>query len=202
MIAEVVFQVAQWWWLALAAIALVLAWYLTFLARRLDRLHRRVEGAAAALDLQLLRRAQAVIDVSVTGLLDPASQVLLHTAAGEAIDQAPDVPVQPMSRLAGYPAMREEVESNLSGLLRATFEDLPAEHPQLVRPETEELAAACQRAQLARRLHNDAAVTALTLRRKRTIRWLRLAGAAPLPRTIEIDDQPPAVLLEPRAVPG
>ncbi len=185
-----------WWWVALAVLALAAAWYLSFLARRLDRLHRRVEGAAGALDVQLLRRVQAVTAASVTGLLDPASQVLLFTAATYAADAAPGIAAdpEPLSRLTGYPAEREEAESDLSRTLRATLDELPAQHPLLHRPEAEELREACHRVQLARRLHNDAAVAALAVRRNRVVRWLRLAGAAPMPRTIEIDDEPPLVL--------
>lgn len=73
-----------WWWLALAAGVVLVAWYLTFVATRLDRLHRRVEGAAATLDVQLLRRSQEAVEVSVSGVLDPASAALLHAAAGRA----------------------------------------------------------------------------------------------------------------------
>jgi hypothetical protein len=42
--------------LTLGFVVLV-AWYLTFYATRLDRLHARVEGARSALDAQLVRRA-------------------------------------------------------------------------------------------------------------------------------------------------
>lgn len=184
-------------WLALTAVTIAAVWYLSFLARRLDRLHRRVEGAAGALDVQLLRRVQAVTAVSITGLLDPASQVLLFTAATVAADAAPGLPAaarEPYSRLTGYPSEREAAESDLSRTLRATLDELPLQHPLLSRPESAELREACHRAQLARRLHNDAAVTALAVRRNLIVRWLRLAGAAPMPRTIEIDDEPPAIL--------
>jgi 8-oxo-dGTP pyrophosphatase MutT (NUDIX family) len=39
---------------------------------------------------------------------------------------------------------------------------------------------------LARRVHNDAVRDTLALRRKRSVRWLRLAGRAPLPSYFEI----------------
>ena len=38
---------------------LIVAWYLSYTAARLDRLHARVEGALSALDAQLVRRAEA-----------------------------------------------------------------------------------------------------------------------------------------------
>jgi hypothetical protein len=47
--------------LALLALLLVLGWYLSYSAARLDRLHHRVETTRAALDAQLARRAADVI---------------------------------------------------------------------------------------------------------------------------------------------
>ena len=44
------------WLFALLVLALF-AWYLSFSASRIDRLHHRVEGARSALDAQLVRRA-------------------------------------------------------------------------------------------------------------------------------------------------
>ena len=39
------------------AVLIAFAWYLTYTAARLDRLHTRMEGTYAALDAQLVRRA-------------------------------------------------------------------------------------------------------------------------------------------------
>ena len=47
------------------------------------------------------------------------------------------------------------------------------------------------RVQLARRFHNDAVAQALRVRRKRVVRWARLAGHASLPVMVEIDDSVP-----------
>ena len=40
-------------------VLIALAWYLSYSAARLDRLHAKVEGAMSALDAQLVRRAEA-----------------------------------------------------------------------------------------------------------------------------------------------
>jgi hypothetical protein len=44
------------------------------------------------------------------------------------------------------------------------------------------------RVQLARRVHNDVVVSTRDLRRRRLVQWLRLAGRAPMPSTIELED--------------
>jgi hypothetical protein len=41
---------------------------------------------------------------------------------------------------------------------------------------------------MARRFHNDIVVSTRELRRRRLVTWLRLAGHAPLPGTIELED--------------
>jgi hypothetical protein len=51
-----------------------------------------------------------------------------------------------------------------------------------------ELVEAEQLLALARRVHNDAVRDTLGLRSRRLVRWLRLAGRAPLPRYFEISD--------------
>ena len=57
-----------------------------------------------------------------------------------------------------------------------------------------ELAVACRRVELARRFHNDVVRSALQLRRKRVVRWFRLAGYTSMPTTADFDDTPPAGL--------
>jgi len=56
------------------------------------------------------------------------------------------------------------------------------------------LAAAWYRVQLARRFHNEAVAQAQRVRRKLLVRLLRLHGHAPMPRTVEIDDERPPAL--------
>jgi hypothetical protein len=174
------------WILAALALAAFAAWYLSFSAARLDRLHARVEGALSALDAQLVRRASVSLQLATSGFLDPATALLLADAAHEA-------------READGPE-REMAESNLTKALLAAFAE-----PDVVRALaadpfgrelTQELASACLRVQLARRFLNDAVGGARVVRRKWVVRSLRLAGHAPWPPTFEIDDTPPATLVQ------
>lgn len=63
------------------ALLLGLAWYLSYTAARLDRLHARVEGSLASLDAQLVRRAEAAAEYAQATALDPASALLLASSA-------------------------------------------------------------------------------------------------------------------------
>ena len=63
-----------------------------------------------------------------------------------------------------------------------------------------DLAQAWYRVQLARRFHNVAVAKTQRVRRKLLVRGLRLAGHAPMPRTIEIDDSWPSALPRPGSV--
>ena len=91
----------------IAVLLVLVGWYLTFSATRLDRLHARLEGARSALDAQLVRRASVSLQIAVSGRLDPASGLLLADAAHEARDSGG--------------ADREQAESDLSRALHATF---------------------------------------------------------------------------------
>jgi hypothetical protein len=168
-----------------------LAWQLSWMAGRLDRLHHRVEATAAALDAQLLRRATAAAELAGSGLLDPATSLLVAGAAAEAVaagEGAGDGPEGPPG------AARERAESDLSRALRAALP--PSQVAALAgdplgQTLLEALGRACHRVLLARRFHNAAVVAAQRVRRKRLVRAARLAGRAPLPRTFEMDDDPP-----------
>jgi hypothetical protein len=98
------------------------------------------------------------------------------------------------------------VESELSATLREALDD--AEEVAEVRAEPggdellDALADAWYRVQLARRFHNEAVAQAQRMRRGRVVRALRLAGRAPLPQTLELDDSWPPALGRPGAPPG
>ena len=169
-------------WVAVVVVAVT--WYLTWTATRIDRLHARVDGARAALDAQLLRRASVALELATSSLLDPATSVLLAGAAHDA-------------RAAGTDD-REPVESDLTKALRAAFAD--PDTVAAVRADPygagllTELEAAARRVQLARRFHNDAVRATVAVRRQRVVRYLRLAGRAPMPETVEMEDTPPAAV--------
>ncbi|HEU5108706.1 MAG TPA: hypothetical protein VFT95_09135 [Micromonosporaceae bacterium] len=183
-------------WLLTIGFVVLVAWYLTFSATRLDRLHARVEGARSALDAQLVRRASVTLQLAASGRLDPATSLLLADAAHEAREA--DTEGSAADGAGGEGVTREQAESDLTGALRAAFAD-----PELVedlradpvgRDLLRELAAAGLRVQLARRFHNDVVRSARVVRRKRVVRYLRLAGHAPWPQTFEMSDTPPVTL--------
>ena len=168
------------------ALAVLIAWYLSYGAARLDRLHARVEGALSTLDAQLVRRAEATLELANSGLLDAASAMILVGAASDSLESGTDT---------GSHSSREAIESDLTQALelalgeetlRCLREDEVVGSPVLAR-----VAAANQRVQLARRFLNDAVTDVRRVRRKPGVRLLRLAGHAELPQTFEIDDELP-----------
>ncbi|RFU87427.1 hypothetical protein DY218_06970 [Streptomyces triticagri] len=177
-------------WIAVVLFAIGL--YLSWTAGRLDRLHARIDAARAALDAQLLRRASVAQELATSSILDPAASIVLYEAAHAARQAAED--------------QREVAESELSQALRAVFAE--QEVLELVQEASGgdeaagELAQAVRRVPMARRFHNDAVRAARALRRHRTVRWFRLAGHAPFPLAVEMDDEPPAVLADRAGGPG
>jgi hypothetical protein len=169
------------WFLAGLVVLVLIGFLLSWTATRVDRLHNRLEGARSALEAQLYRRSGEALEVATSGLLDPATSLVLAEAAREA-RSAPD-------------ASRESAESNLTKALTAVF-PVPEVRQELAqRPGADELLAelwgACRRVELARRFHNDTVATTRALRSRRLVRWFRLAGHASMPETIELDDTPP-----------
>ena len=152
----------------------LLGFYLSWRATRLDRLHHRVETARAALDAALLRRAAAVLDLAADPGLDPDTARSLAEAANSA-------------RRAGE-VERELAESELSRVLRAA-PDPPGAGPS--RGRLDEVTVAARGVSLARVFHNDAVSDTRRARRSRLVRLLRLAGTAALPDYFEMDDRPP-----------
>ena len=177
-------------WAVAIVLVLVLGWYLSYSAARLDRLHHRVESSRAALDVQLVRRAAASMEVA--SLLDPATGLLVADAAASALTagEQRDAPggIEP-------PAVAEEVENDLTRTLHAAFGDVgyvdAMRREPILGEALEVLTQACTRVQLARRFHNDAVAQTLRVRRKPVVRWTRLAGHATLPVMVEIDDSLP-----------
>ena len=58
----------------IAVLLVLVGWYLTFSATRLDRLHARLEGARSALDAQLVRRASVSLQIAVSGRARPGQR--------------------------------------------------------------------------------------------------------------------------------
>lgn len=174
------------WVLPLVVVVIVaLALWLSWTANRLDQMHHRIDVARGTLDAQLLRRSGATLELASSEVLDPSSRLVLLDAAHEA-------------RNAGEEEF-EAAESTLSQALRAVFAD--PEDVRVVRqdptvtPLVDELARVCARVELARRFHNDVVVSARSLRSRRRVRWLRLAGRAADLHTVDLDDVPPPALV-------
>jgi hypothetical protein len=182
-------------WLVVAAVVLLaLAWYLSYSASRLDRLHHRVEAARAQLDTQLVRRAEAAVELATSGLLDPATGLLVAGAASDAL--AAGEQEEPGDE--GDAADRETAESDLSRALSVALEDdealVEARRSGVGTDLLQRLSSSGHRVQLARRFHNQAVADAQRVRRKRVVRWAHLAGRAALPQTFEMDDEIAAAL--------
>ena len=186
------------WTVAGVAVLLSVAWYLSYSAARLDRLHTRAEGALSALDAQLVRRAEATLELANSGALDAASALMLAGAASECLEAHNERALE-HDLLEGQSfGEREGVESELTEALQAALTpDVVAairEDEGLGAAALQRVEAAGVRVQLARRFHNDAVSDVQRVRRKWVVRWFRLAGHADLPRTVEFDDElPPAV---------
>ncbi len=192
-------------------VAVLGGWMLWVAASRLDRLHRKAMSSRVALDAQLVRRASAALELALSGRLDPASSLLLTDAACAVIDTGDvegviAVPVWeglggglPTAQLLGaMDPERTQAESDLSATLRSTLggegeitelRSAPGGAGLLAA-----LAGAWFRAQLARRFHNEAVSQAQHVRRKWYVRLFRLAGRAPMPVTVELDDASPPEL--------
>jgi hypothetical protein len=92
--------------------------YVSWRAGRLDRMHTRLQAARAALDVTLVRRSSVALELASSGFLDPATSLLLASAAHEARGQVRSGSGQPPAERA--PAERAPAE-------RAPAERAPAE---------------------------------------------------------------------------
>ena len=156
--------------------ALFVGVYVSWRAGRIDRLHARVDMARVALDVTLLRRGSLALELATSGLLDPATSLLLAGAVHEARDG--DGP-------------RDLAESDLTRALRAAFSQ-PGFRSSLSGEGAGELLAEVEAAShqvfLARKFYNDLAGATREARGRPLARTLRLAGRAKAPEFFEMDD--------------
>jgi hypothetical protein len=134
-------------------------------ATRLDRLEARTDAAWAALDAALCRRAHTVNGLGTGAAVRCAADAALRTGTSAARAGA---------------AEREKCENELGRMLALL--DRNELEPACVR----RLVDAEQRVVIARRVYNDAVRDTQALRSHRMVRWLGLAGPAPLPCYFEI----------------
>jgi hypothetical protein len=175
------------------------AWYLSYSAARLDRLHAKVEGAMSVLDAQLVRRAEAALELANSDVLDPASALLIAEAATECLERTTEHPVTDDLLDGQHFGGREQVESDLTAALAAALpepvvESLRARDDELVADALDRVSASALRVQLARRFHNDAVRDVRRVRAKWSVRMFGLAGYAALPEPVVFDDELPSAL--------
>ncbi len=172
---------------ALVVLVLLLGWWLSWTARRLDRLHHRLDLAHSSLVGQLQLRAALALELGTAGLLDPASSLLLIDAAAAARGDLERPDSEAQSHLSQTLRLVLPEDEETRDALRTLYADPPA------RELLDQLAAASRKVELARRFHNDQVRATRDLRSRRRTQWFRLAAKAPEPRPIDFDDQPPAV---------
>ena len=186
--------------IVVVVVVLMLGVYVSWRAGRLDRLHARLEARRAALDVALVRRSSVALELASSGLLDPATSLLLASAAHDARSA--------QNGQAGWggghggrggqnggpggEGGQELPESDLTRALRAVFGQ-PGFRDSLNGTEgaeelLTELEGAAHQVFLARKFYNDAVAATRAARRTPLVRLLRLAGGAPLPDFFEIED--------------
>lgn len=149
------------------------AWYLSFLATRLDRLHHRVETSWANLDSLLQRRAAIAIEIARSEIADPASSLLLTFAA----HQAREASVKD----------RSQAETGLSGALGILLETSTSTGGDIEKDLMRELSELNEKIKVAIALHVESVNRTQLIRSRWVIRTFRLAGRAPLPVTYEFE---------------
>ena len=149
--------------LVIAALVLIL-WYLSFTATRLDRLHHRVETSWAALDSLLQRRAAVALEIAHSSFADPGLSLILNQAA----HQAREAEI----------SERSDAESGLTGSLGLLLMNV---HDNTDDALLKELSDITDKVRVAVKLHVEAVNRTQLVRRKLIVKAFRLAGRAPLP---------------------
>ncbi len=161
------------------AAALLIGVYVSWRAGRIDRLHARVEMARAALDVNLLRRSSVALELATSGLLDPATSLLLAAAVHG-------------TRTDGGDRPRDLAESDLTRALRAAFGQPDFRSSLSGKEGADELLgeveATAHQVFLARKFYNDMVAVTRDARRRPLARLLRLSGNAQAPEFFEMDD--------------
>ncbi len=189
----------------IVAAALFIGVYVSWRAGRIDRLHTRVDMARAALDVTLLRRSSVALELATSGLLDPATSLLLASAvdgtrAGSGGSGGYGGVDNPPVRGGGLGGVvppektrpRDLAESDLTRALRAAFSQPDFRSSMSGKEGADELLAEVEEAThqvfLARKFYNDVVALTRDARNRPLARLLRLSGNAPAPAFFEMDD--------------
>ena len=153
--------------------AILIFWYLSFSASRLDRLHHRVETSWATLDSLLQRRAAIALEVARSSITDPATSLLLTASAYQA--RSADIEDR---------SSAESVLSGALGMMLAERESIVANSDQALLHELDQLT---DKIKVAISIHVESVTRTQLIRSKLVFRLFRLAGTAPLPVTYEFE---------------
>jgi len=154
--------------------AVIIGWYLSFLASRLDRLHHRVETSWATLDSLLQQRAALAQQIVAESNLDPATAYLISTSA--------------ISARKASIIERSAAESVLSEALKLVQSSARDNSLELPSELLIELSDITNKVKMAINIHLEAVNATRNVRSKIFIRLFRLAGKAPLPIRYEFED--------------
>ena len=154
-------------------LAILIFWYLSFSASRLDRLHHRVETSWATLDSLLQRRAAIALEVARSSITDPATSLLLTASAYQA--RSADIEDR---------SSAESVLSGALGMMLAERGSIVAQSDQALLHELDQLT---DKIKVAISIHVESVTRTQLIRSKLVFRLFRLAGTAPLPVTYEFE---------------
>ena len=153
---------------------LLIGWYLSFSASRLDRLHHRVETSWATLDSLLQQRAALAQQIVAESNLDPATAYLISTSAISARN------ANIIERSAAESVLSESLK-----LVQNAAQDHSLELPSELLVE---LSDVTNKVKMAINIHLEAVNATRNVRAKLIIRIFRLAGKAPLPVRYTFED--------------
>ena len=160
--------------LLILLVIVIIGWYLSFSASRLDRLHHRVETSWATLDSLLQQRAALAQQIVAESNLDLATAYLISTSA--------------ISARKANIIERSAAESVLSESLKLVQNSAQDNSLELPSELLVELSDITNKVKMAINIHLEAVNATRNVRSKVFIRLFRLAGKAPLPVRYEFED--------------
>jgi len=155
-------------------VVVLIGWYLSFSASRLDRLHHRVETSWATLDALLQQRAALAHEIVAESNLDPATAYLISSSAAAARN------ANIVERSAAESVLSESLKLVQGAAIDHSLE-LPSD--LLV-----ELSDTTGKVKIAINIHLEAVNATRNVRAKPLIRLFRLAGKAPIPVRYAFED--------------
>jgi hypothetical protein len=170
------------YWVTLIILVFIYAIYLSNVAGRLDRLHLKVENARNALDRQLALRTSICKEIIKLSGVDKNLIRQLEDALKESIQE---------ESLEVHTLQEWEIETKVSIALNNIFDDEKIVKSIVDKKLLTEIAAAIRRVSYALTFYNDAAKSAIKVRRRWTVRFFRLFGRAAMPEVISFQVQIP-----------